>query len=64
MSIAAQHHDITIPDRGISRLSVRAARIGIVAVLVAALALGLASLRYGSNNDPADSAIALASTNQ
>ncbi|MEY3290226.1 MAG: hypothetical protein RLY19_317 [Actinomycetota bacterium] len=64
MSIAAQHRDIANPDLGLSRLSVRAARIGIVAVLVAALALGLASLRYGSNNDPADAATALTLSNQ
>ena len=64
MAIATQQHDIATPDLWPSRLSVRAARIGIVAVLVAALALGIASLRYGSNNDPADAAIALTLSNQ
>ena len=64
MAIATQQRDIAIPDLWLARLSVRAARIGIAAVLVAALALGLASLRYGSNNDPANAATALTLSNQ
>ncbi len=64
MAIATQQHEMATSDLGFSRLSVRAAQIGIAAVLVAALALGLASLRYGSNNDPADAASALTQPNQ
>jgi hypothetical protein len=64
VAIAAQQRDIATPDLWLARLSVRAARIGIAAVLVAALALGLASLRYGSNNDPDNAAIALTLSNQ
>ena len=64
MAIATQQHEMATSDLGFSRLSVRAAQIGIAAVLVAALALGLASLRYGSHNDPADAASALTQPNQ
>lgn len=53
MATTTHNHDLAVPGSDAGRISVRVARIGIVAVLAAALALGLVSLRYGSNNDPA-----------
>lgn len=64
MATATHHHDIVSPDIAAARLSVRAARIGLVAVLVAALALGVVSLRYGSNTDPAVDTSAVILTNR
>ena len=64
MAIATQQHEMATSDLGFSRLSVRAAQIGIAAVLVAALALGLAWQPHRFQCDPADAAIALTLSNQ
>ena len=64
MSFAIQEHDAVIPTPMNARISVRAARVGLVVVLVAALVLGAVSLRYGSNVDPSDEASATVQTNR
>ena len=50
MPSATSDHDIQMREVT-PRLSVRSARLGLAAVLVAAVVLGVASLRYGSSHD-------------
>jgi len=51
MSNVAQHSNVQPRESTFTHLTHRTARIGLMAVLLAAVALGIVSLRYGSNED-------------
>jgi hypothetical protein len=51
MSDVAQQLKVKSTESTFSYLTHRTARFGLVAVLLAAVALGIVSLRYGSNED-------------